>query len=107
MTTVPSSLAVWNCAVPSAPAQMETTSDSPGSTGLENLPDMDTKRAGSEPHTSCSSTLPVMPYVHRPCRIGRLKPPLAANDGSECSGLRSPDSRYSSACSVLVCCVTL
>src|ERR1700754_1804270 len=39
-----------------------------------------------------------MPYVHKPCRIGRGNPAAAANSGSECSGLRSPHIRYSSAC---------
>ena len=34
--------------------------------------------------------LNVMPYVHRPCRIGRGKPAAEANSGSECRGLRSP-----------------
>ena len=42
--------------------------------------------------------LQVMPYVHSPCRIGRGNPAAAANSGSECSGLRSPHIRYSSAC---------
>ena len=35
--------------------------------------------------------------------MGTLNPPRAANFGSVCSGLRSPVSRYSSACSGLVC----
>src|SRR5258705_3638665 len=42
--------------------------------------------------------LQVMPYVHSPCRIGRGNPAVAAKSGSECSGLRSPHMRYSSAC---------
>ena len=39
----------------------------------------------------CNSARPVKPYVHRPWRMGRSKPPIAANDGSAWSGLRSPE----------------
>ena len=35
--------------------------------------------------------------MHRPCRIGCEKPTAAADSGSECSGLRSPHNRYTSA----------
>jgi hypothetical protein len=60
MTTVPSCRAVWNKAPPSS-SQMETTSVSPGTTGWLNRPDMEPNRAGSEPHTACSSARPVIP----------------------------------------------
>src|SRR6202042_3981337 len=67
MTTVPSSVAVWNRALPppssetSSSSQMETTSVSPGRTGRVNRPDIDANRAGSEPHSACSSARPVTP----------------------------------------------
>jgi hypothetical protein len=60
MTTVPSGFAVWNRAPPSS-RQMEVTSVSPGSTGWLNRPDMEPNRAGSPPHTACSSARPVNP----------------------------------------------
>ena len=79
------------------PAQIEIVISAPGRTGRVNLPSIEVNLAGSLPHTACSSARPVYPYVHMPCRIGRSKPPLAANLGSECSGFLSPVSRYSSA----------
>ena len=84
---------VVKTASPSPVSQIFTVSASPGSTGDENRPSMCLKRGGSEPHSVWSSARPVKPYVHSPWRIGRSKPPIAANDGSEWSGLRSPDSR--------------
>jgi hypothetical protein len=39
--------------------------------------------------------------------MGRSKPPSLAKPGSACSGFRSPDSRYSSACSGVVFSVKL
>ncbi len=63
MTTVPSSVAVWNSAVcsPSGGSQIDTTSVSPGSTGRLNRADMDRNRAGSPAHSVCSSARPVNP----------------------------------------------
>ena len=62
MTTVPSSLVVWNSAV-SLPScrQTETVSDSPGYTGRLNRPDMDPNLAGSPSHSACSRARPVTP----------------------------------------------
>jgi len=51
----------------------------------------------------CRTCFPEMPIEHRPCRIGLLKPPMAANSGRMCRGLLSPLSRYSAACEELVC----
>jgi hypothetical protein len=60
MTTVPSDLAVWKTA-PASSRQMEVTSVWPGSTGWLNRPDMKPNRAGSPPHTACSSARPANP----------------------------------------------
>ena len=80
-------------------AHISTVRLCPGVTVALKRPDIVRRRAGSEPAISCSSARPVTPYVHRPCRIGRSNPARAANAGSACNGLRSPLSRYSSACS--------
>jgi hypothetical protein len=67
ITTVPSGRAVWNRAawdwavLTSPVSQMDTVSDSPGSTGLLNRPYMNPNRAGSESHSACSSARPVTP----------------------------------------------
>ena len=87
---MPSSLVVWNMAVPLPVRQMEMVRDSPGRTGLEKRPYMPLKRDGSEPARLCSRARPLTPYVHRPCRIGRSNPARPANFGSACSGFSRP-----------------
>jgi len=44
-----------------------------------------------------SITVAAIPNVHKPWRIGRLKPARAALTGSAWIGFRSPFSRYKSA----------
>src|SRR5262245_32627030 len=107
MTTVPPVRDVRNTASPSPVTHMSTVRSSPGNTGEENRASIERKRAGSEPHSACNRARPVNPYEQRPWRIGRSKPPIAANFGSECSGLRSPDNRYTSAWSRSVVYVTV
>jgi hypothetical protein len=45
----------------------------------------------------CKTCRAEKPKEHSPCNIGRSNPPNAAMLGSMCSGLRSPDRRYSAA----------
>ena len=71
-------------------------------TGFEKRASMLLNLATSEPHKPWSNARPVKPYVQRPWRIGRSKPANFAISGSECSGLRSPESRYSNAWSARV-----
>ena len=88
---------VVNTASPEPVPHMLMVSASPGSTGDANRASMWANLADSDPQSVCSSARPVKPYEHSPCRIGRWNPPFLANAGSVCSGLRSPDSRYTNA----------
>src|SRR5205823_2184336 len=92
-TTVSPGRRVWKTASPSPVRQIEIVSSSPGNTGDVNRASIERNRAGSLSHSALSSARPVWPYVQRPWRIGRSNPAAAANDGSECSGFRSPDNR--------------
>ena len=78
---------------PSAVRHTAMSRVSPGTTMLVKRADMLPKRSGSPPHTSCRRARPANPYVQSPCRIGRSSPADRANQGSECSGFRSPLSR--------------
>ena len=43
------------------PRVLDTTNVSPGRTGRLNRPDIEPNRAGSDPHSVCSSARPVIP----------------------------------------------
>ena len=49
-----------------------------------------------------STCFPLIPKVHRPCRMGSLKPASSANCWSMCRGFGSPFSLYKAARSLLV-----
>src|SRR5262249_52413696 len=92
-TTTSPGRRVWKIASPSPVNHINMVSSSPGNTGELNRPSIDLNLDGSDPHNVWSSARPVKPYVQRPCRIGVSKPAACAKAGSECNGLRSPDSR--------------
>lgn len=57
----------------------------------ENVRQLSLEEASDRKETHFSYTaFPAKPNVHRPCRMGTLKPPAFANPGSMCRGFQSP-----------------